>query len=218
MQANALDTTFAKICQKLKNFDKELNEKFTRLSTNFDRFRFIWSLGFVHSEVDALFEAGSGHQQRREFFDPKNSTKAYEFRRQGNEHYVAKRFDEALISYNQSIRYAPRVYDTEEASDNDLALSYGNRSAVFFSLDEYRLSLSDIERALKFGYPKHLRHKLIERKLNCLLRLEWFQEALSFLDSESDASIKNELRERIKEARKFIVIKYSFILILHLRN
>lgn len=206
MQANALDSTFAKICHKLKNFDKELNDKFTRLSTNFDRFRFIWSLGFVHAEVDALFEAGSG-QQRREFFDAKNSTKAYEFRRQGNEHYVAKRYEEALISYNQSIRYAPRVHDdtAEEGSDNDLALSYGNRSAVFFSLDEYRLSLSDIERALKFGYPKHLRHKLIERKLNCLLRLEWFQEALSFLDSESDASIKSDLRERIKEARQFIV-------------
>lgn len=214
MQGNLMDKTFENICKKLQNFDKELNDKFIRLNTNFDRFRFIWSLGFVHAEVDAIFEATSTPERRRQYFEPKDSIKAFEFRKLGNEHYVAKRYEEAIINYNQSIRYAPRILpsdeevDESEKVDNDLALSYGNRSAVYFQMDEYRLSLSDIDRAFKFGYPKHLRHKLVERKLNCLLRLEWFNEALTYLNSESDPTLKSNLKERIQEARKILVIDF----------
>ena len=194
-----LDETFIKICKKLKNFDKELNDKFSMLSTNFDRFRFIWSLGFIHAELDSIFDRSKFEASA------KNTTKAFEHRKLGNEFYVAKKFDEALINYNESIRYAPRVHDSEH--ENDLALSYGNRSAVFFHIDEYRLCVSDIDRALKFGYPKHLRHKLIERKLNCFLRLEWFNEALNLLKVEGDANFQNTLKEKIKEARELLVIK-----------
>lgn len=214
MEGNLMDQTFSKICKKLQNFDKQLNDKFIQLNTNFDRFRFIWSLGFVHAELDAMFDSASS-RRRGEYFEPKDTSKAFEFRKLGNEHFVAKRFEEALLNYNQSIRYAPRVLavidDTatdENASqvDNDLALSYGNRSAVYFHMNEHRLSLSDIDRAFKFGYPKHLRHKLVERKLNCLLRLEWFNEALSYLNSECDPNLRSDLKERIKDARKILVI------------
>ena len=208
---NILDTTFLNICKKLKIIDKQLNDKFIRLSTNFDRFRFIWSLGFVHAEIDAIF-TNRQKQQRGQYFEPKDAAKAFEFRKLGNEHFVAKRYEEALLNYNESIRYAPRVLDSEDGMDNDLALSYANRSAVFFHMNEYRSSLSDIDRALKFGYPKHLRHKLVERKLNCLMRLEWFQEALSFLNLESEQNFKREIKEHIKEARKLIVriFRYFF--------
>lgn len=53
-----LETTFVNICKKLKSHDKQLNEKFIKLTTNFDRFKFIWSLQFVHAEIDALLRGG----------------------------------------------------------------------------------------------------------------------------------------------------------------
>lgn len=197
-QVNLLDRTFLNICKKLKSFDKELNDKFIKLTTNFDRFKFIWSLGFVHAECDAIFEG------TRSQYGPKDASKSHQYRREGNELFGAKKFLEALAAYNESIRYAPR-----EDSENNLPLSYGNRSAVFFHLDEYRLCVSDIDRALKFGYPKHLRHKLIERKFNSFMRLEWFQEALDLLNAEGDTNFTNMLKEKIHHAKELLVIIFN---------
>lgn len=189
-----LDKTFVKICQKLKAYDKELNENFIKLSTNFDRFRFIWSLGFVHTELNAIFESKSLK------YEAKNLAKACEHRRLGNEHFIGKRYYASLLSYNESIRFAPRHSD-----DNDLALAYANRSAAYFYSNEYNLCLSDIERAFKFGYPKKLRPKLIERKLNCLVRLELFHEALDFVKLEGDTNMESGFKEKLKDLKEQIV-------------
>nr|XP_027217180.1 SET and MYND domain-containing protein 4-like [Penaeus vannamei] len=53
----------------------------------------------------------------------------------------------------------------------ELALAYGNRSAVLFELQQYEYSLLDIERALQYDYPEELKNKLLHRKSKCLSAL-----------------------------------------------
>ena len=57
--------------------------------------------------------------------------------------------------------------DEDSLESRDLALALANRSAVLFSLKAYNLALDDIRLALESGYPKELRYKLLERKVNC---------------------------------------------------
>ena len=187
-ETKTIDKLFLNLCEKLKTFDQKLNENFNKLKTNFDRFKFIWYIGFVHSEIETLFEKNIG-------YDQKNASKALEHRQLGNELYKNKQFYDALVQYNLSLKYAPLLSSPKVSSDaqpqnplesdeNQLALTLANRSAVFFHLDEYFLCVNDIDKAFKSGYPANLKHKLIERKFNCLLRLEAYQDLIEFLKNE----------------------------------
>jgi tetratricopeptide (TPR) repeat protein len=185
---NLVDKLFLDLCNKLKDFDKPLNENFVKLANHFDRFKFMWCMGFIHKEVDKLFEPTN--------FKPKDNQVSKEFRREGNELYKEKRFSEAILKYNESIRYAPCKPPHDE-TENQLALAYGNRSAVYFQMDEFRLSLSDLEQAIRFGYPNDLKHKLVERKFNCLIRLEAYNELNEFVKQEK-ITITPSLLEQIR--------------------
>ena len=79
-----IDKKFSQVCERLKGFDKQLNDKFINLKNNFDRFKFVWSINFLHQELDTLFQENT--------FDSKDDTKAKEFRNQGNESYKEKKF------------------------------------------------------------------------------------------------------------------------------
>ena len=70
-----LDKLFVKVCEQLKGYDKQLNENFHNLPTNFDRFKFIWCIGILHKEFDALLE--------NEYYDTKDTQKSNEYRQQG---------------------------------------------------------------------------------------------------------------------------------------
>lgn len=183
-----VDRLFIDLCTKLKDFDKPLNENFIKLTSNFDRFKFMWCIGFIHQDVDRLLDTTN--------YQPKDFVKSKEFRREGNELYKEKKFSDAILKYNSSIRYAPcKVPDGE--TENQLPLAYANRSAVFFQMDEFKLSLNDIEQAIRFGYPNDLKHKLIERKFNCLLRLEAYNELNEFVKQEK-ITITPSLLEQIR--------------------
>jgi hypothetical protein len=181
-----IDTLFIKLCNKLKNFDKILNFSFMQLSTNFDRFKFIYSIPNVQSELfEPIFQSNTSY-----YYDQKDNEKSCEYRRQGNEEFRSKRFFDAIQKYNQSIRYAdprPDVLKSEKEQlevYNELALAYANRSAVFFHLGEFGLCLHDIDQALHYGYPKRLRPRLIQRKLNCLYGIEKYDKLMQVLKSE----------------------------------
>jgi hypothetical protein len=52
-------------------------------------------------------------------------------------------------------------------------------------MGENSAALRDISRALSHDYPKHLRHKLDERKAKCLVGLKLYDEAVkAFADAE----------------------------------
>ncbi|CAF0717739.1 unnamed protein product [Brachionus calyciflorus] len=177
-----IDSLLFKICKQLKSHDKQLNENFIKLKTNFDRFKFIWHLSFIGKELDNLFKT---HR-----YNPKEAEKSSLYRKEGNEQFKIKRFYDAILKYNLSLKYASHQ-KSENTDENDLALSYANRSAVFYHLNEFHLCLNDIESALKFGYPEKSISKLIERKLNALIKLECFFSALECLKSNK-ANLSHE--------------------------
>lgn len=188
-----IDQLFVKVCKQLRNYEKELNQSFIKLSTNFDRFKFIWHMEFVHHELENVF--------KQTHFEPKEKTKSSEFRREGNDLFKIKRFYDALCKYNSSIKLAP-VLSSQSTDDteNDLALAYANRSAVFYHLNEFVLCLNDIEAAITFGYPCKLKSKLIERKLNCLFKLENFAQMSEYLRIEKkslDPSISKMFENKL---------------------
>ncbi|KAJ8673126.1 hypothetical protein QAD02_004388 [Eretmocerus hayati] len=95
----------------------------------------------------------------------KSSVKSTEIRKKGNEVYATKdpSKDRKVISlYSKSIAYAPN-------NSEELALAFGNRSAIWFRLQKYDLCLIDIDRALNITHSNNLKQKLSSRKSECLM-------------------------------------------------
>lgn len=185
MSDKLLDQIFVRVCDKLKNHDKQLKENFQRLPTNFDRFKFIWCLGVLHTEVNTLLD--------KDYYDTKDTQKSNDYRAIGNELYAKKRYSDAITKYNLSIKFAvnPKVKILnvpviESAGEliQGLGTSYANRSAAFFQLNEFMLCLVDIDLALANGYASSSRQKLIERKLACLYRLGNYERVLEVIAEE----------------------------------
>lgn len=83
-------------------------------------------------------------------------------REEGNHLFLSQNYRSCLAAYTQSIKTCP------EASSEELSIVYANRSAALFHLGLYNESLADMDVALSLGYPNHLLHKLLLRKLKCL--------------------------------------------------
>ena len=87
----------------------------------------------------------------------KSTSEASKLRDHGNVMYRSKNYIEARNSYSSSVATAP----TDSA---ELALAYGNRSAVLQAEQNYELCLLDSNRALSGSLPQSSREKLVERK------------------------------------------------------
>ena len=96
----------------------------------------------------------------------KDSKVATEIRNQGNQAYSKakndiKKLKEAYELYCKSISAAP-------VGSQELALAYGNRSAVLKDFKRYKECIKDIDRALKLSNCQVLKAKLSKRKSVCL--------------------------------------------------
>jgi hypothetical protein len=194
-----LDDLFVRVCTKLKSHDKQLKANFQTLPTNFDRFKFIWCLGPLHTEIDTVLA--------RDYYDPKDTDKSNEFRQKGNDLYAKKRFDEAILKYNVSIQYgvSPKLKSGAGGEAlQGLGTSYANRSAAFFQLNEFQLCLVDIENALANGYSAALRPKLIERKLASLYRLGNYDRVLETIAEEKglELDVFKQYLKNIEEVKR----------------
>eukprot|EP00112_Aurelia_sp_Birch-Aquarium-sp1_P010652 Seg2269.8 transcript_id=Seg2269.8/GoldUCD/mRNA.D3Y31 product="SET and MYND domain-containing protein 4" protein_id=Seg2269.8/GoldUCD/D3Y31 len=137
----------------------------------------------------------------------KDNNQAGVLREQGNKYFFLGDYWKALKFYNESIRYAvPRGISAGgglgqkadrsvpfiRASENEIALAYANRSAVFFKLKRYEECLSDIDQALNLMYPEHLKPKLLKRKAECLFELDQFKDANSTLPQTRKLARKSD--------------------------
>lgn len=86
--------------------------------------------------------------------------KAGKFREEGNDNFRFGEFYEALIAYNKCLSYAT------ENSDQ-VALAYGNRSAVYLHLKMIEKCLENIQLAKDHGYDKSKLTKLLDREEKC---------------------------------------------------
>jgi hypothetical protein len=87
----------------------------------------------------------------------KSNKKADILRNDGNEFFEEGDFCEALLAYNFSLCYARTGTET-------VGLAYGNRSAVYFHLEEYELCIQNIELAKAHNYPLNKIQKLDTRE------------------------------------------------------
>ena len=70
------------------------------------------------------------------------------------------------------------------------------RSAVLYQINEFKACLRDVERAIQSGYPVDLRHKLLDRKGKCLMRLGVFSQAIIVLGEAISSAQKNITDEK----------------------
>lgn len=96
----------------------------------------------------------------------KNSESSIQARKEGNllfckNDHSSQIHEEIFRLYCKSIALAPN--ESEE-----LALAYGNRSALLYHLQKYKESILDIDRALKITQSNSLKEKLFFRSSQCL--------------------------------------------------
>ena len=102
----------------------------------------------------------------------KSLEKAIEAKEEGNNYFRNREYDDALESYSRAITYCPEDDENKE----NLATFYGNRSAAYFSLEEYELVVEDCTAALELK-PDYV--KVIARRMLANEKLEKFEEALT---------------------------------------
>lgn len=172
----------------LKNFSstsKFKHKDFEKLKTNYDRLKYVWNYEnqLLNNEYNSFI-----NQKLKELenYELKELNKALNFREEGNNYYKKKQFHDALNKYNQSLRYSPQNNNENKESIKNISLTYANRSAIFHALKAYKECLKDIEDAFKYNYPLNLIHKLIERKVDCLIKLHEEQNAINYLKEVLD--------------------------------
>ncbi|XP_030648940.1 protein-lysine N-methyltransferase SMYD4 [Chanos chanos] len=143
--------------QKWTGLSAETRQSFTVLDKTDEMFQF--GLSQINQEDLEILTDVSG-----DYGAQKSPESAGRFREQGNRSFKARDYAAAALLYSKGICHATK--GTEQ-----LALCYANRSAALFYLSLYKECLADICRALDEGYPGHLRHKLSERRTQCLNRL-----------------------------------------------
>lgn len=111
------------------------------------------------------------HSSESFWNDRKDDSAATKFRNEGNLLYKQANFFKALIKYNESLCHAE--------TDYNLALGYGNRSAVFLEFNLFSQCLNNIRLARECNYPKEKMSTLNNREAKCLKLLKDKQQPAS---------------------------------------
>ncbi|CAF0733507.1 unnamed protein product [Adineta ricciae] len=137
---------------------KGLYADFSHLKSDLDRVRFIHN-----HRVTLLSNTFERYLSSTASSQTKNATTAISFRKKGNDYFVNKNLSRAAWCYRASIALST-------VNSQDMALSYGNLSAVLFELSHYHESIRAIQLANDF-YPNELKFKLVFRRAACYHKL-----------------------------------------------
>ncbi|KAI8439827.1 hypothetical protein MSG28_013494 [Choristoneura fumiferana] len=88
--------------------------------------------------------------------EKKSEAISTDFRKQGNEAYTNKKYQEALILYNKALQYAP-------VDSKVMKLAFSNRSALFMTVKAFGASVGDIDIVFDMGCPPEILAKLEQR-------------------------------------------------------
>jgi SET and MYND domain-containing protein len=144
---------------------RETLMRFSKCSGNSHRISFVLGLELVRASFHEPL-----HLAKQEFLNySKSEIQSTSHRVEGDGYYQKKLNWKAICFYNRSLLVG---------KDETLALTYANRSAVFYDTADWLHSLRDIQLSLDHGYPKHLEYKLRERQGDCWLELGQVNQAL----------------------------------------
>src|SRR5687767_6496274 len=79
----------------------------------------------------------------------KDSTKAAEFRKKGNDLFARGVYEDACEWYTQGCLHAP----LDDPKCDEFALCIANRSACYFHLKKYQECITDVDLAITYRYP-----------------------------------------------------------------
>lgn len=150
-----LDTAAQTLDQAMQ---ENLYPRFSQSKTDLDRVQFM-----QEHRATLLSSTFQRYFSPEISLSKKNPSKAIEFRKQGNEFFVNKNLSRAACCYRASIALS-------QMHSQDMALSYGNLSAVLFELNLYHESIRAIQLASD-DYPKELKFKLVFRRAACYHKL-----------------------------------------------
>ncbi|XP_055544486.1 SET and MYND domain-containing protein 4 [Wyeomyia smithii] len=204
MEIYKKDGFFQKYCESArKNFSQNEFNDFAQLDRDKKRFQLINSSKSIITELKLARE-----------YNGKNLQQSLNFKNLGNKAFQRESWNEALAYYNMCYMATPGSNDMERA------IILANRSAALYHLEKYDLALEDIQRAIRFNYPKDMMYKLTERQARCYLgkkdhvsALKCFKDTLPALDAcklplerrqklERDAQIMINLLPKNIEAEK----------------
>jgi tetratricopeptide (TPR) repeat protein len=199
------------ISEHLKTSGKleDLSADFAKLTTDEERAKFVLDLDIVNEtmQIEANFSGKS-------FEEAKN------LRESGNQSFQKKYYYNALQHYNNCIRKVPLGLATDSPEGKkELALAYGNRSAVLCYLKNYEECLVDIDLALECGFPEELHFKLYDRQGMCYQELKKKAEAIasfkkasvslqqSKLDESKKLNWENDIKTQVEACQKLLAEK-----------
>lgn len=151
--------------------------------------------------VQVLFKQSLLTHEIQENFCEKANYKSKDFRNNGNALYASKKLCEALLMYTKSIAYA-------ESDSEELALAYGNRSAVLFELAKFDLCEQDILLSLENNYPEKLQFKLLERLGKCFFENKQFQKSIEAFQKSLQLLQKSDLNTEKKNNKARLLFEY----------
>lgn len=123
----------------------------------------------------------------------KDCAASTEIRQKGNKMYSGKDHSglahKAILShYTQSIAFAPN-------NSVELAMAYGNRSALLMHLRKYEECLIDVKRALKIPQSVQLTEKLQSRRKECL-KLIVINRSREFVEERDEIAIPESMQSK----------------------
>ncbi|XP_068628489.1 SET and MYND domain-containing protein 4-like [Battus philenor] len=185
-----------------KNLDNVTRNNFANLESNSKRVSYLNSLSAIKSYN--LYSDIAENQAGGELFVKKDLEKARQLKDKGNQAVQKGDWAQALQCYSQSIISLPQK-ETEE-----LSILYANRSAALSHLEQHEETLSDINRCLSLGYPRHLRYKVCERRARTLLVVKRNQEAITAFQDTITAldeanNLNKERRQKIRTDAKLML-------------
>ncbi|XP_065672178.1 SET and MYND domain-containing protein 4 [Hydra vulgaris] len=188
---NSFTFWFNKIKVSLDNGDKnEFFSKFNNQQTDFD----LMSLLLNQPQIKDIVIVKS--------FNPKCKISSERARNLGNQQYGNYQLLDAMRSYSASISLA-------EYNSKELALAYGNRSAVLFETKDYNICTADINAALMSKFPCEKKYKLYERLGKCYMKLLFYDKAVDALNFCIQFTRSSDLsdcqkNDKLKSINKFI--------------
>ena len=175
---------------------------FSKLNTPVERLDFVLDQPRISSEQeDGLFQG-----LKEPIHGQKSAEASAEKREAGNVAFYDGRFSQALILYSLAVFQAPHAGKGSEC----LALGLANRSACLQKLQMHDLALTDIDQAIKAGYPESKVFKLYERQAECLSALGLYSKAMTGYQMAHKLSAKAKLPpEKAKTLRENFANKFK---------
>ncbi|KAH1016412.1 hypothetical protein HUJ04_007635 [Dendroctonus ponderosae] len=171
-----------------ENIILPISREFAQLETNENRVNFVYDLLKTKDLLPPLIR------------DAKNDTESTKYRNQGNNMFIQAKHKEAHQLYTKSLALA-------EPGSLNVALAYGNRSAVLFKKKLYGECLKDAHRALENNYPINISPKLIKRIAEAE-RLLSASKTICFYKPMPEISEKNS-NALIQSAANSVKVEYS---------